>query len=111
MSALHERMRTDLTAALRAKDRVTAAALRTALTAISNAEAIPVDHSTYNPVIGRPAEAPRRELTEAQIRAAVQGEVDERQHALTQYEHLGQDGHAEKLRAEMAVLRRYLGTL
>ncbi len=111
-------MRRDLTAALKTRDRVTVDALRSALAAIENAEAPPADLSTGRSsdnehVAGSVAgvgatEVARRELTEADQRAIVEAEVDERSIAAAQYEELGRTDLAERLHGEAAVLRRYL---
>jgi hypothetical protein len=65
------------------------AALRTTLGAIDNAEAVdvperplPMGEPIAGAVVGHGAgEAPRRELSEGQIRALVQGEVADRESA------------------------------
>ncbi|GAA3465184.1 GatB/YqeY domain-containing protein [Saccharothrix longispora] len=115
-------LRDSLTAALKSRDRVAVAALRSALAAIGNAEAVPVDR----PADGVPAdvtgsehvagaaaglgaaEAERRHLTEADLRSIVEDEVRERSVAALEYERLGRDDLAERLRAEAEVLGRHL---
>lgn len=118
-------LRDDLTAALKARDRVAVSALRSALAAIDNAEAVPVDQpgdSTGNGtgnVTGNEhiagaavglgaAEAARRHLTDADLRSIVENEVLERSRAAEEYERLGRDDTAGRLRAEAEVLSRYL---
>jgi uncharacterized protein YqeY len=111
-------MRADLTAALKARDRVTAAALRSVLAAIENGEAVPVDprpasaaggeHVAGAAVGAGAAEAQRRPLTDADLRSIVEGEVRERVRAAEEYERLGRDDAAGRLRVEIEVLRRYL---
>ncbi len=111
-------MREDLKAALEARDRVAASALRSALAAIEHAEALPVaprdavvtgnDH-VAGAVAGPGAtEAERRRLTVADVRAVVEEEVRERTAAAEECERLGRDDHAARLRAEAQVLGRYL---
>lgn len=111
-------LRDDLTAALKARDRVAVTALRSALAAIDNAEAVPVDlpldSVTGNghvagsaPGLGT-AEAERRHLTEAALRSIIENEVRERSVAAEEYEQLGRNDLAERLRAEAEVLSRYL---
>ncbi|HEX3785163.1 MAG TPA: GatB/YqeY domain-containing protein [Pseudonocardiaceae bacterium] len=116
----------DLTAALKARDRVAVAALRSALAAIDNAEAVPVDppvagatgsaHRTGNEHVAGSAaglgaaEAQRRHLTEADLRSIVEKEIWERSVAVREYERLGRDDLAERLRAESEVLSRYLNS-
>ena len=103
-------LRRDLTAALKARDRNSIAALRSALAAIENAEAPSTDDlPAPRPQIGPAStEASRLLLTEVQIHAIVQAEVDERTAAAAHYERIGQNDHAERLRAEADVIRRYL---
>jgi uncharacterized protein len=114
-------MRRALTVAMKARDQRAVTALRSALAAIDNAEA--VDTATGPPGEGRPAvegkiagaavgvgaaEAARRTLTPAQTGAIVRAEVDERQTTADAYERAGQPHHAERLRAEAEVLRVHL---
>jgi uncharacterized protein YqeY len=110
-------LRADLTAALKARDQVAVTALRSALAAIDNAEAVPADHpsssfSGNEHVAGAASlgatEAARRDLTEADLRSIVEQEVRERAVAAQEYEQLGRDEHAQRLRAEAEVLSRYL---
>lgn len=118
-------LRADLKAALKARDRVATAALRSALAAIDNAEAVPVDHSlasgtgnehvvTGNEHVAGSAaglgatEVEGRDLTEADLRSIVENEVQERSVLAEEYERLGRNDFAERLRAEAEVLSRYL---
>jgi len=112
-------LRDDLKAALKSRDRVAVTALRSALAAIENAEAVPVDRpagataATSEHVAGAvgglgAAEAERRHLTDADLRSIVEGEVRERSVAAREYERLGRTDLAERLRAEAEVLGRRL---
>ncbi|GAA1299324.1 GatB/YqeY domain-containing protein [Saccharothrix xinjiangensis] len=108
-----------LKTALKNRDRVAVSALRSALSAIGNAEAVPVDDQVGPAAVGEhvagaaagpgAAEAERRALTGADVRSIVEGEVRERSTAAAEYERLGRDDVAERLRAEAEVLNRYLG--
>jgi len=111
-------LRDDLKAALKARDRVAITALRSALAAIDNAEAVPTDHPLDN-VTGNEhvagaasglgaAEAERRHLAEADLRSIVENEIRERAAAAKEYEQLGRTDLAERLRAEAEVLNRHL---
>lgn len=112
-------MRDDLTAAIKSRDRVVIAALRSALAAIENAEAQPADRHApatagSDHVAGAAtglgaAEVARRHLTDDDVRTIVQREVDDRSAAAADYERHGRADLAEGLRAEAAVLGRYLG--
>ncbi|MFE0024316.1 GatB/YqeY domain-containing protein [Amycolatopsis sp. NPDC059021] len=112
-------LRRDLTAAIKDRDRVAVAALRSALAAIENAEAVPVDqHRKAGEVSGEhvaaaavglgAAEVERRHLTEADVREIVAREVSERTASAAEYERLGRGDDADRLRAEAGVLGRYL---
>ena len=111
-------LRDDLKAALKARDRTAVAALRSALAAIENAEAVPADHPADSltgdgHIAGAAAgvgaaEAEPRHLTEADLRSIVENEIRERSHAAREYEQGGHNDHAERLRAEAEVLRRHL---
>lgn len=106
-------MRTALTAALRARDPVAVTALRSALSALANATAVPAppspevggDADFARSVVGLgAAEVARRELTPAEATAVVRAEVDERFAAAALYP----PAAADRLRAEAAVLTRLL---
>jgi len=115
-----DRLRTDLTAAMKARDAVAVSALRSAIAAIGNAEAVSVEAAPM-PATGGPhvagsvpglgaGEAPRRELSDADVAAIVREQADERLAAAGQYERLGDDGRGARLRAEAAVLAAYLSS-
>jgi uncharacterized protein YqeY len=111
-------LRNDLSAALKTRDRVAISALRSALAAIDNAEAVPVEYpassATGNEHVAGaaaglgPAEAERRHLTEADLWSIVENEVRERLAAAEEYERFGRTDPAERLRAEAGVLSPYL---
>ncbi|MBK1786388.1 GatB/YqeY domain-containing protein [Prauserella cavernicola] len=113
-------LREALTAAIKARDRVAVAALRSALAAIDNAEAVPsaatgaaegitsTEHVAGAAAGLGAAEAQRRTLTDADVRAIVEQEVTERLSSAEDYERLGRTDPAERLRAEAAVLTRHL---
>jgi uncharacterized protein YqeY len=111
-------LRRDLTAALKARDRVAVAALRSAIAALENAEAVPTDQATDTTagnehVAGAPVglgvtEADRQDLTESDVRAILAAEVRDRTTAADEYDGLGRPDQAARLRAEAEVLSRYL---
>lgn len=111
-------LRDDLKAALKARDRTAISALRSALAAIDNAEAVPAKErpagvSGNEHVVGAAigvgaAEARRRELTDADVRGIVENERQERLTAATEYEQLGRTDLADNLRAEADVLARHV---
>jgi uncharacterized protein YqeY len=118
--SLEARLRRALTAALRARDLTAAAALRSALGAIGNAEAVPAP-AAGPAAPGAPAagdgphiagavaglaagEAERLRLSPAQVQAIVQAEIDERLAAAAQYEQAGHADRAARLAAEAQAL-------
>ena len=116
---LNDRLRASLREAMRAKDAVAVAALRSALAALGNAEAVPVvvtsgpTTATHERIAGTAvgvgaAEVSRRVLSAEQQRAVVQAEVDERLIAADELDAGGQAERAVRLRAEAAVLTECL---
>ncbi|MBL1083702.1 hypothetical protein JK359_17295 [Streptomyces actinomycinicus] len=100
---------------MRARDRVAVSALRATLAALDNAEAVPVGDAGARgqaleqaPVGAGATEAARRELNEGNVVDIVRAEATERLEAAAQ---LTAPAHAERvarLRAEAAVLLRFL---
>jgi len=113
---VRSRLRSNLSVAIKARDGVAMAALRDALSVIENAEAVEVlaaPHVTGSQYVagaasGQAAEVQRRELTGADERELVQSQVDQRTIAAQEYEKLGRQDAADRLRAEADVLRSYL---
>jgi uncharacterized protein YqeY len=93
MSALKDRLRSDLTDAMKARDSLRSSVLRMALTAVTNAE-----------VAGKQA----RELSDDDVLAVLTSEAKKRKEAAQAFD----DGHrpelAEKERAEAVILADYL---
>jgi len=90
---LKARLRTDLNAALKARDEVTTATLRMALTAITNEE-----------VSGTEA----RELGDDEVLRVLVREAKKRREAAEAFDAAGRDELAARERAEGGVLDRYL---
>ncbi|SDO32633.1 hypothetical protein SAMN04515671_0572 [Nakamurella panacisegetis] len=93
MSELKATLRSDLTAAMKARDALTLGTLRMALAAVTNEE-----------VAGSSA----RELTDAEVTTVLAREVKKRKESAEAFENAGRAELAEKERAESAVLQRYL---
>jgi hypothetical protein len=100
--------------ALKARDHVAASALRSALAAIANAEAVPPAASpagaASNPYVAGAAagvggaEAERRALSDAETGAIVRSEIAERHAAAAQYDQSGHADRAARLRREAEAL-------
>ena len=93
MSTLKERLRTDLTAAMKARDEVRSSTLRMVLTAITNAE-----------VAGKEAKT----LTDEEIIGVLSTEAKKRREAAVAFEDGGRAEMAAKEAAEGAVIAEYL---
>jgi uncharacterized protein YqeY len=93
MSALKDRLRADLTTAMKARDEVRSSTLRMVLTAITNAEVAGKEH---------------RELTDDDIVGVLSTEAKKRREAATAFDDGGRAQMADKERAEAAVIADYL---
>ncbi len=93
MSQLKDRLRTDLTAAIKARDEVRSSTLRMVLTAVTNAE-----------VAGKV----QRELTDEQVVEVLASEAKKRREAAIAFDDGGRSEMAAKERAEAKVLADYL---
>jgi hypothetical protein len=116
-ASVRERLKQALTAALKAKDRVTANVLRATLAAIDNAEAVETPDGCgpgaieLSPVGLAAAEVVRRALTEEQVIGIVRAEIAEREEAARGYDANGVSAQGERLRAEAALLTRVIAEL
>lgn len=93
MSNLKDQLQADLTQAIRAQDELTMATLRMALAAVTTAE-----------VSGKEA----RELSDDEVIIVLTGEAKKRREAAESFDGAGAAGRAERERAELGVLQRYL---
>lgn len=93
MSALKDRLRADLTTAIKGRDEVRSSTIRMLLSAITNAE-----------VAGKTAV----ELTDDDIVAVLSTEAKKRREAATAFADGGRDEMAAKERAELVVIEDYL---
>lgn len=107
------RLRVALDDALRKQDRIAVSALRSALSAIGNAEAVnrpPALADSRSPhIAGAVAgvgagDARRRDLSTAEVDQVVQAEISERLLAASDYERTGHSARADRLRSEASVL-------
>ena len=120
MPDLRDRLSTALRAAMLAKDKTAVSALRSALAALANAEAVHVDVPDTPTVATHPrlagtavgagaAEVDRRHLDDDEQRRIVQAEIDERLAAASQSDLGARPDHGVRLRAEAEVLAAHLG--
>jgi uncharacterized protein YqeY len=93
MSDLKDRLRTDLTAAIKTRDELRSSTLRMVLTAVTNAE-----------VAGKQA----RELSDDDVVGVLSSEAKKRREAAQAFEDAGREDSAAKERAEAEVIATYL---
>ena len=93
MSALKDRLRADLTTAMKARDDVRSSTLRMVLTSITNAEVAGKEH---------------RELSDDDIVGVLSTEAKKRREATVAFEDAGRVEMAAKEKAEAAVIADYL---
>jgi uncharacterized protein YqeY len=93
MPSLKERLRSELTASMKARDELRSSTLRMALTAITNAE-----------VAGTEA----RVLSDDDVTGVLASESKKRREAATAFEDAGRDELAAKERAEAVILAEFL---
>jgi uncharacterized protein len=93
MSELKDRLRTDLTAAMKARDTVRSSTLRMVLTAVTNAE-----------VAGKES----KQLGDDDVVSVLSSEAKKRREAAQAFDEAGRAESAEKERAEAAVIADYL---
>ena len=93
MSELKDRLRSDLTTSIKARDELRSSTLRMVLTAITTAE-----------VAGKEA----RELTDDDVLGVLSSEAKKRREAATAFADAGRDELADKEQSEAAVIAEYL---
>jgi uncharacterized protein len=99
---LRARLAADLLVAMKARDKAVIDTLRCLLAVLDNAGA-------QDPkVFGSSIEVPRRLLTQSELNALIQAELTSRRAAVIEYERGGRQHDAERLRAELVLLSRYV---
>ena len=104
VSPLDARLRDDLKIAMKARDAAAVTALRTALAALANAEAV----EAVPVADAGPVEVARRDLTEADRVDVLRAHVADRQATIDELRAHGQADAVESLEQELAALLRYL---
>ncbi|MBA2282614.1 MAG: GatB/YqeY domain-containing protein [Acidimicrobiia bacterium] len=82
--------------------------LRTALAAIANAEAPPLDTVGPAEAVGRLVDHPRLLLAEADLVAVLRAEIADCEDTVARFEACGRADEAAALRDELDVLRAYV---
>jgi uncharacterized protein YqeY len=105
---LRDRLRAALRVALRERDPIATAAIRSAVSAIDNAEAVDQPHAPHARLGVGVGDVARRELSANEIVEILQAEIVERDSAAAEYERTGRAERATRLRAEAAALSSLL---
>jgi hypothetical protein len=115
--ALRAAMRHDLVSAMKARQPDAVAALRAAIAAIDNAEAVPAPEAgrvtTSSHIAGAraglgAAEAARRDLSDSEQRAILRDQITGYTTEADRYEALGQPAAAARLRTQARLLSGYV---
>ncbi len=116
-AALRATLRSDLTAAMKSRDADAVAALRTAIAAIDNAQAVAAPPAapaaTSAHIAGAraglgAAESARRPLTAGELEAILRDQLAEYARDADGYAAHGQEAAAQRLRNQASLLSRYL---
>lgn len=107
MERLRQALQADLITAMRQQDRATLLVLRSALSAIANAEAVEEPASSGQAVAGW-ADVDRKTLTPQQVKLVLLDEIEERRNIVGYYGTAGRHEEAQALEYEIDVLERYL---
>ena len=109
-AALKDRLRTDLKAAMQARESGEIRVLRTLIAALDNAEAVPGEDKYVPRAFGDPgAEVQRLQLDDEAIGMLLTTEVETRLAAASDYERHGEIAEAARLRDEATLIERYRG--
>jgi uncharacterized protein YqeY len=104
---LREKLKADLVQAMKSRQTEAISTLRSILSEIDNAEAVPMDAS-IKPTVGRSNDVPRKFLSEEQIQNILENQYKEIQSSLAEYQRLEKHTEAAQLQAELDVLAPYL---
>jgi len=111
-TALKQRLRADLKAAMIDKQAGRTRVLRQLIAALDNAEAVPV-HSRPAQFRARPgdpgSEVARLELDAGAVATVLAAEIEARRAASAEYRQGGRNDEADALLAEIVLIDRYLG--
>jgi uncharacterized protein len=107
IESIRGRVKSDLQAAVQARQQTPVEVLRTLLASIENAEAVPLEEANRQ-ALDPTRDVPRRQLSEAQILAILQDEADERKRAIATYETMGRQDVVAQLRVERNIIAGYL---
>jgi uncharacterized protein len=104
---IRDRLKADLTRALKARQTPVAMTLRSLLGAIDNAEAVPLSAAPPS-IDGRSRDVPRLALDRSDIQAILRREADECRRARADYEQVGQAEAAGAMHDALSLIEAYL---
>lgn len=113
---VRDSLRRDLLQAMKQRDEIAVATIRSVLADLANAEAVtevPASHSlpaSEAPLgsAGLSNDLPRRELGPRDVLEILRTDADARRAALADYEQHGQRDRADRMRAELEIVGRYV---
>lgn len=110
MIDLRQVLQSELIMAMKNQDRRTMMVLRSVLSAIANKEAVPAPERPNGDAaqVAAYTDVARRELSPQQVKLVVMDEAEERRNSADYLETAGKLQEAAALRAEIAILERYL---
>lgn len=109
VGSFRDRLRSDLTTAMKTGDQTRVRVLRSVLTSIENAAAVPAEGSAEG-TVGY-ADVPRLTLDRARVVQVLEAEVREREEGAVTYDSVGRHEEAATLRTEAELLLGYLTEL
>jgi uncharacterized protein len=104
---LREQLKVALVKAMKARQGNVVSTLRSILSEIDNAEAVPLDAS-IKPTVGLSNDVPRKILSEEQMKNILKYQYAEIETSLTEYRRLEKHDEATQLQMELDVLAPYL---
>ena len=119
VDALRARLASDLRQAMKSRNAVERATLRALLATLDNASAVPLSAPEDTSPDARldaafasaaSSEVPRREVTADECRDRIDAEARERREAAALYDRLQRHADADRARAELAIVERYLSS-
>jgi len=106
--SLLDRLKEDLRSAMRNGDQVRVKTIRTLISSIDNAGAVPMEPGPYEVKVGLDHDVERSIVTEDRMRSLVIAERDEYLRAAAEYRGLGLDSEAAGLETQAEIAAGYL---
>lgn len=107
IKSLRENLKSGLMQAMKSRQTQAISTLRSILSEIDNAEAVPMEAS-MKPTVGLSNDVPRKILSEEQMQNILDHQYQEIQASLAEYKRLEKHEEAAQLQVELDVLAPYL---